>query len=766
MRRPMVFIASAFGGGIWAAFLADIDLKYWVFMLMNTAVISMWFLSQKKKQKLFLACCLFLCVFSTGASWMELSLQHNDPFVEQAGRRIRVSGLVTDVEERDEAYRLTVITKESKLLVNYYKSLKHAQDLSGSYITITGQVALPQPRRNPGCFDYRLYLRACGIQVFITADTLERLEVKPNRYVKMVSGIRNHFANKLRQYVSKDVQGIVMAMLFGDKSALDETIYENFQRNGTAHILAVSGLHVGILYAFLQFLWKGKKGFLFNIVILGALLLYTALADFSPSVVRAAVMITLHLGAKALHQRYDLLSAAAFTFLLMLWINPVQLFHVGFQLSFLAVASLGVILPFVERLYQGIFLSTLAIQAGMLPYTAYVFNYVSLGAFFVNIPIIALAGILLPVGISLVAVSFLSDTVFGIGVTVLEQGCKVLLFLNNIVYAGGRTSFDVVSPQVFFLGLYYGLLFFTVCEKGRILMIRKKWKAFTACVLLLTVLAGVLAMGTDRGFSKSSIVFVDVGQGDCIHVRTKEGKNFLFDGGGSIRYDVGKKILKPYLLKNGVKKVDAAFVTHLHQDHFGGIRSLAQEGMIEKIGVYEGNQVIEKKIRQETKTKLLYLYKGQRVKLGKAIFLDILYPEKKSQNEYKQIIENQEDENASSLIMRLTYEDFSILITGDIDQQGECRLTELYQHKELESDILKVAHHGSKYSSSELFLDVVRPKLAVFQVGKNNFGHPSQAVIEKCRQRGIMIYRNDTSGAIMLDQRKGDRGISIQKMIE
>ena len=146
--------------------------------------------------------------------------------------------------------------------------------------------------------------------------------------------------------------------------------------------------------------------------------------------------------------------------------------------------------------------------------------------------------------------------------------------------------------------------------------------------------------------------------------------------------------------------------------------------------------------------------------------MDILYPEKKSQNEYKQIIENQEDENASSLIMRLTYEDVSILITGDIDQQGECRLTELYQHKELESDILKVAHHGSKYSSSELFLDAVRPKLAVFQVGKNNFGHPSQAVSEKCRQRGIMIYRTDTSGAIMLDQRKGDRGISIQKMIE
>ena len=196
---------------------------------------------------------------------------------------------------------------------------------------------------------------------------------------------------------------------------------------------------------------------------------------------------------------------------------------------------------------------------------------------------------------------------------------------------------------------------------------------------------------------------------------------------------------------------------------------MAKEGMVKQIGVYEANKVLEPELCRETggKTELIYLYGGQSVKLGDEVFLDILAPERRTVEEYQELIKKQEEENESSMIMRLRYKGVSVLITGDIDQEGETRLAADPALKEqISCDILKVAHHGSKYSTSDAFLDAVSPELAVFQVGKNNFGHPSETVIEKCRQRGIMIYRNDRSGAVGIFVEKDGRGIRIYKLIE
>ncbi|MCQ4637935.1 DNA internalization-related competence protein ComEC/Rec2 [Anaerovorax odorimutans] len=767
MRRPMILIATAFGGGITAAFFSHGEKILWLGILTEAAMLLILGRKAVKDRNVLVKACVFLCVFSVAGWWTQYWLDRPDPIEQQVGKQIQIEGVVTDIAQKDRGYAMTVKTRGSRVLVRYYGKLEDYRQLAGCRVMFGGIPELPQARRNPGCFDYRLYLQTCGIRTVMTASFLEPAGGKQAAYIKFTARIKGRFERKLEACVKPEIKAMAMAMIFGDRSALPEDMYEDFQKNGTAHILAVSGLHIGIVYGFLAFLWRGKKGMLFYLGILFFLLAYAALADFSPSVVRAGLMITIHLGAKILHRRYDLLSAAAFTFLLMLCANPLQLFHIGFQLSFLAIASLGVILPFIGRWYQGIFLSSLAIQAGMLPYTAYVFNYVSLGAFFVNVPVIFLAGVLLPVGIGMLIVSCVSDTIFGMGAVFLEQGCRMLIWINSLFYAGGKTSFDVTSPPVFLLSLYYGLLFLGVCEKGRILFIRKKAKTLAAGALTVVLLSGIMAAAADDGFSGAEMVFVDVGQGDCVHVRTAEGRNYLFDGGGSISYDVGKKILKPYLLKNGVRKVDAAFATHLHEDHYGGIRSLAKEGMIEKIGVYEGNRIKEGELVKETGTEFLYLHGGQSVKLGEGVFLDILAPQRASEEEYEKIAAEEEDENAASLIMKLRYGPVSLLITGDIDQQGERALMEDYAGRDtLRSEILKVAHHGSKYSSTEDFLEAVSPKMAVIQVGKNNFGHPSQAVIEKCREKDIMVYRNDTSGAIGICMGKGGRGISVQKMME
>ncbi|MCI8647871.1 MAG: DNA internalization-related competence protein ComEC/Rec2 [Firmicutes bacterium] len=792
MRRPLVFAAAAFGSGAGIAHLAQLCREAWlmcfftaagVLLVLNiwngtfgkrnlketrlpkqAAAFPMW--SGENKNKFF----LFICIFFIGGLLMQTALEWEPPIVRRDKTAGELCGLVTEISRKDDGLRLIAETPEGRILISCYREIPSYEEMVGRKACFRGSIFLPAQRRNPKCFDYRMYLKSCGIYAQMTADSVvlhrnEKVSASAE-LLRYVFRIRCGFAEKLEAKTDPDTKSMVMAMMFGDKSGLDEEAYEDFQRNGTAHVLAVSGLHVGVIYGFFAFFWRGKKGVLFYCSTSMLLLLYTALAEFSPSVIRAAVMISIHLGAGILHRRYDFLSAAAFTFLLMLSLNPLQLFHMGFQLSFLAAASIGVILPFAEKLYQGIFLSSLVIQAGMVPYTAYVFNYLSFGAIFANIPVVFLAGILMPIGMCTLFFSGLSDTLFGMGTAFLAQGFRLMVWINELFYAGGRTAWDVVSPSVFLLAVYYGALFFFLSEKGRILFLRKEWKKLSAAALLIVGTAGFLSAGMEDGFSRAQIVFVDVGQGDCIHIKTPDGKHYLLDGGGSIRYDVGKKTLKPYLLKNGVKKLDAAFVTHLHEDHYGGIRSLAQQGMVDRIGVYEGNKVLEEKLKKESGAKFLYLHKGQRVTLGENVYLDILAPEKKTKQEYEEMAHNQEDENASSLIMKLTCENCSVLITGDLDQDGESGLVDMYGEKGLHCDVLKVAHHGSKYSSCDKFIDAVSPKAAVFQVGKNNFGHPDKTVIEKYRQRVIMVYRNDTSGAIGLCKNTSGRGISIQKMIE
>lgn len=767
LRRPMVFISAAFGSGISAAFFVQMQIGIWIIAGIAAAAGMCWLL-MNSRGVLAKEVCIFLCIFMAGSLWFQFCRMQQDPLVLKEGQQAEFSGIVRSVQKEQEGYRLIVQTGKYQRMVRYYGKTENLRKMAGKTVCLSGDVSLPSQRRNPGCFDYRLHLRACGIQVLIRADSIHAFGNREVLLLKLTSSVRCCFEEKLMRFTDPKTAGLAFAMIFGDKTSLDQDIYENFQRNGTAHILAVSGLHVGILYSFFIFFWRGKKGSFFHICIGSILLFYTALADFSPSVVRAAAMIGMHLLAFLLRRRYDLLSAAGASFLLMLIWNPFQLFHTGFQMSFLAVGSLGVILPYIKQFYKGVFLSSLAIQAGLFPYTAYVFNYISLGAFFANLPVVFLAGLLLPVGVVLIPASFVSDHLFSAGAWILQQGCQLLIRVNDLFYADGRTSFDIISPPLWLLICYYGLLFWAASEKGRILLHRKKKKEFfTAAALVILLSVGVAMQDTD-GFSCAAITFVDVGQGDCIHVRTQDGKNYLFDGGGSINYDVGRKVLKPYLLKNGVRHIDAAFVTHLHEDHYGGIRSLAQEGMVRALGVYEANRLIENQLKKETGTDVFFLYKGQKLQLGDEVSVTILSPERKTEAEYESMMEKQEDENASSLIMKVEYKGIRLLITGDIDEEGEKKLLAVCR-EQLKCDILKIAHHGSKYSTSEEFLLAADPVLAVFQVGKNNFGHPSETVIEKCKQKGIIIVRNDTDGAagICIKKTKGSsNGIFVQKMIE
>jgi beta-lactamase superfamily II metal-dependent hydrolase len=628
-------------------------------------------------------------------------------------------------------------------------------------------------------------------------------------------------------------------------------------------------------------------------------------------------MIGLHIASKILNLRYDLLTGTMAAAFIMLLANPLDLLSVGFRLSFLAVLLLAFATPLAAGYYGyrdsrtgrtmsgkelgvrkdggfadalrakivNIAVPLIVIQLGMAPLIAYEFNYVSLTGLVLNPPVVALAGWALPVGVSLLILHALSLAVLtapgaeadeGIragvvhafdGVTrIAAEGegtmCGWILDLTRACDAVQYGSFEVTSPPVQLVFLFYGILFFMMSETrailfaratradGRVARVDERTTQTDGSAKLTDgrepdlPAGGGCAAGTMRGYrgialicvgialaaaltfaspvcrqDRSSLVFVDVGQGDCLHVRTPDGRNYLIDGGGSVDYNVGAKTLLPYLLKNGVGRLDGVFATHLHTDHWRGLCELSERMDVGKAYIYEGIRVIEAGIRADpgesdagpgenaeesyasaagtegagegvgeeatggadgdaaaTATKdgfsdnksdvairvkeddVRYIAQGDAVMLGAGVKLDVLYPPRRAEEDYLHAAEEEAqgrgDENANSLIMQINYEGVTVLMTGDAGEEAERALLDT-STAALRSRILKVGHHGSKYSTTDDFLAAVGPDAAVIQVGRNTFGHPTSEVLAKLACDDIMIFRNDLGGAIMFMVRDG-----------
>ena len=385
---------------------------------------------------------------------------------------------------------------------------------------------------------------------------------------------------------------------------------------------------------------------------------------------------------------------------------------------------------------------------------------------------------MVPVGVSTMLLAYrLQGPVIQYMSDIFSGCAKILAGVNDAAYRPGMLSFDAVSPNLWMILLFYVMFFIMTSEMFLIMRVRKRWHEIICLVAVTTVISVGAGKLADDSVRDAELVFVDVGQGDCMHLRADEDgirreRNYLFDGGGSIRYDIGKKILKPYLLKNGVSRIDGAFVTHLHTDHYKGICELTREGMVKRIFVYDGNRFREKKICEETgldAKQITYLSAGQTVNIGKKAYVQVIWPQKKGDEEYARMMEDREDENASSLIMRVTIDGVSVLVTGDLEEEGESQLLTADDPADsvLDADILKTGHHGSKTSSTEPFLDRVSPLAAVIQVGKNNnYGHPSPETLKKLEERKIPVFRTDIEGAVMVDTDDGriaDVSTVIQK---
>ena len=663
------------------------------------------------------------------------------------GNNAAVTGRVVSIVKKDDEYfklqlsDVSIISDngarsyKKKILVNVYSDIADYRTVLWDRVYITGEVSIPKERSNPGTFDYRRYLKSIGIRCIITAENIENVK-KAGGIAALLKSAKCRTADIFESALGDD-SAVVMGLLFGETSGIDEDIIETFRRGGTAHVLAVSGLHLGLLYSFLCRFKRKKRSIPADIAIVLALSAYTALAGFTASVVRACLMIFIHIAGNHLNRRYDLISSTCVSMIIILAVNPMQIYSAGFQMSFLAVITLGIMIPLIQKKIKGILLPMIAVQTGMVPYTMYVFNYVSLTSVISNIPVYFIAAAMIPAGISVIAFCWL-PVIAKPAAMITGLFVKLLLWCNDFTYMGGVFTFDVASPSVIFLAVYYIFIFYMCSEAGQIALIRRNYKKIAAVFAAAVICGAGCSVYLSDGFEKTDMVFVDVGQGDCLHIKAG-GKNLLIDGGGSFNYNVGKSTLKPYLLKNGVTKIDMAIATHLHTDHYQGLKELSQTYRIKKLGVYEANSVNENHLKKEFKTdEILYLAAGDVINMGRNVSVEVLSPDRGNPLDEK-------DENKNSLVLRVNVKGSSVLMTGDIDEKGE---KTLIADTDIKADILKIAHHGSRYSSCEKFIAVAAPKIAVIQVGKNTYGHPSEEVIKRLEEHKITVLRNDEQGAV------------------
>lgn len=735
----------------------------------------------------------FLLTFLFGILHFSFSESAASPLQKHVGKVVSLEGTVQSFTQKEESVRILLKAKtfslpgeqdvsypirERILLTVWQQETIKDQCFSGRLVCVKGKLELPEGSGNPGGFDYAKYLQSKKIRwVMVVKNSHFEVKGTEKNYVAIgLANFKQKGTKALLRTLSSEKCGLLIGMLFGDKSSLEEELYESFQKNGIAHILAVSGIHVNLVYLYISRCFKGRPKTRRSGLSLLFLLFYAALAEFSPSVVRASLMIAIHILGSLCLQRYDFFNAICFSCFLQILYNPYTIFHVGFQLSYLAVFSLAVVLPWFDSRIDSLVLFTtqewigsigklfsplVVLQVSMAPVMIYYFNYFSFAAFLLNPPIIFLAGMLIPVGIGLLFLCWLpcgGGIFFGVAVKAADLLLEMMLRINAFFSVGNQGNITLVSPPLGVLIFFYGGLFFFCTEMHCILCRRGKQRRIAAVLALIVACACFLpwaagAADAPHPFSRKfhALTFVDVGQGDCLHIRTPSGKNVLIDGGGSTNYNVGKKVLLPYLLRSGVSHIDLAIVTHLHTDHFKGIQELSVLMPIDRLGVYEANAVRTEALALGTKraeTKILYLKRGNRMMLDQNIWVDILAPEGRNKEQYRDLVQK-EDENATSLVIKVCYQGLSVLMTGDMGFEGENTL--MQQGKNIKCDVLKVGHHGSAYSTSVDFLEAVDPKLAVIQVGKNNFGHPALRVIELFQDYDIMVVRNDIHGAVFLD---------------
>ena len=680
-----------------------------------------------------------------------------------------IATIVSDPQEKEykTKYILKIDTinsnkkyKNTKVIL-YTKKGKETLKY-GDKIELVGNFKLAQERRNPGGFDYRFYLKTKKIYGIVTTKNTKRL--KENN-VNIISMIANKTANVIKNQSKKLLENkkacLLIGLLIGDTDEIDEETKEDFRNSNLTHMLAVSGLHVSyVLLAVNYIITKVKiHKKLSKIIVMLLILFFILVTGATPSVLRAGTMTIYLILGGIFYRRISVFSSLNLSLLVIIIMNPYCLFDVGLQLSYAGTIGIVYLYPIIkEKNYNkaNSILITISANIVIIPIMMYNFNIISLTFFISNLLAGPIIGIIIILGFSIIIISLIFFPIANIFSKILNL--LIILFLNTAKACANLpfSKIFIITPTLKFIFLYYCLLVFIIIKEKIQIRISIKLKNKVIAILIILVIINPIKYFSNIKQSNLKIYFVDVGQGDSTCIVTPKNKIILIDGGGNSKdenYDIGKQTLLPYLLDKKINKIDYCIVSHFDSDHCGGLMYILKNLKVKNIIIGKQYEEYENykefiKIAKDKKINIRVVGAGEKITIEKNLYIDVLWPI----NREKMVIQNAINNN--SLVFKLRYINFSMLFTGDIEEIAEKEILDKYKENTefLKSTILKVAHHGSKTSSTKEFINIVKPKYAVIGVGKDNkFGHPSNVTIENLKTINTEIYRTDEMGEISIN---------------
>jgi len=614
--------------------------------------------------------------------------------------------------------------------------------------------------RNFGGFSYDLYLKGRGIHRRAFAKSSLLLERTGTGlgppFLAAISRIRCALQKNLETSfpgaAGTDISpagAILEALLLGEDGRMDAATVLSLQQTGLYHLFAISGGHIAILTFLLFALFRAvrvprRPAYLALIVFL---VFYTLLVEGSPSVVRATVMTLAFLAGRLLWKDVHVLNTISFSAFVLLLANPFSLFDAGFRLTY--AATLAIILfgpPIVRRLPRlplgTAEMTALSISAllGVLPIIAANFNRVTFASLPLNYAAIPLVGLIMGIGYAFLPLSAALPGAAAPVALLLKFLVEIFSRLSRLLDGATWLSYRIPAPHGWtVLGYYAALLLFLARPRFR----GQRPLVAAAFALFLAILVLYPFSHASR---ELAVTMIDVGQGDSILVEFPGRTRMLVDGGGftDSLFDIGEKVVSPFLWRKGIRRIDILVLTHPHPDHLNGLAAVARNFGVGEFwaAVAPAEAAVSAELMKALPASVARrnIVRGFQRRVGD-VLIEALHPGPDARPGPATT------DNDRSLVLRISLGRTAFLLAGDIGRGAEREIVETCG--DIRSAVLKAPHHGSASSGGEPFLERVRPEDVLISVGEGNqFGFPNPAVLERCRKLGADILRTDLHGAV------------------
>jgi len=756
-KSPLVYLALAFITGLILGTIVDSKLFSIILLVIGFSLLFF-------KNNSSFTIGIWVCVASFGMFNMQSAMAEQQLRGEIASKfheeTIDFEGIVVDIKSTEKGFKYRLQLTEIDEFETWVFQKTKMECKLGDTLEGNGEFQHIAHVRNPGEFDFKSFYSRQNLYGWIFPDKYEQISVSKNanwHFGRFIHELQQTIRQLFNTNAEGDAGGLLSALILGDKSDVTPDIKESFAKTGVIHVLAVSGLHVGyvlIILLLIKNVFSLPWGYDRIVVILG-LVLFVILTGGKASVIRASIMAGLYVLSPVFNRTaniWNIIGGAAFA---ILCFRPMDLYDLGFQLSFLSVASIIYFYEWFENVlpenikvskinnkvvqfFWGLFLVSFAAQIGTLPMTSHIFGKVPLVALIANILIVPLIGVLVGIGFFLLFLSWIPGMGFALG-NAAWLVSKIITFLtqtfSNFTFSTINMSFSLFNVAQYFMILFAIVLLFDV--------VRRKYGIF-----ILLIVSNIIIWNGAFEEDDLDVIFLDVGQGDATLIMLPNEKVMLIDAGQRNRHeDYGEEVVLPVLKHFSINKLDWVVMSHPHSDHIGGIISILKEVKIDTMwdsfisySSWTYKNIIETAVKKEIE--IIRPHQGQILKLSENVLVEFFAPD-------SAFAVSEHNVNNASIVFKLSYGKTSILFTGDLEHEGDQFLLP-YEHM-LKTDVLKVAHHGSITSTTKALLDYIQPYLAVVSVGwKNKFKHPSAIVMDRLKERHIQIHRTDYEGALWL----------------